>query len=278
MKRASSGSRARLRPAVLVAAGLALLGIVAVALVPLLGTAVVPTFADRNVLVRLEGQPGASNQWMTAKTTEVGSLLSAVPGVATVGGQVGRAVTGDRVVNVSSSDVWVTIAPDADYDETLAAIDGALTEVADVTAAVSTYTTQTMRDVGALTGGSSGEQTTGLDLLTGLDTPLAVRLFGQDPVVLAAQAERVKELMSGVEGLVSARDSPAAVCSPPSRSRWTWRRPNDSGSAPATYAGRRPPCCKASRWAVSSRSRRSSTSSCRARRKPGAAWRTSETC
>ena len=116
---------ARLRPAVLVAAGLALLGIAAVALVPLLGTAVVPTFADRNVLVRLEGQPGASNQWMTAKTTEVGSLLSAVPGVATVGGQVGRAVTGDRVVNVSSSDVWVTIAPDADYDETLAAIDGA---------------------------------------------------------------------------------------------------------------------------------------------------------
>ena len=195
---------ARLRPAVLVAAGLALLGIVAVALVPLLGTAVVPTFADRNVLVRLEGQPGASNQWMTAKTTEVGSLLSAVPGVATVGGQVGRAVTGDRVVNVSSSDVWVTIAPDADYDETLAAIDGALTEVADVTAAVSTYTTQTMRDVGALTGGSSGEQTTGLDLLTGLDTPLAVRLFGPDPVVLAAQAERVKELMSGVDGLISA--------------------------------------------------------------------------
>ena len=126
---------ARLRPAVLVAAGLALLGIVAVALVPLLGTAVVPTFTDRNVLVRLEGQPGASNQWMTAKTTEVGSLLSAVPGVATVGGQVGRAVTGDRVVNVSSSDVWVTIAPDADYDDTLAAIDGAVAEVADVTAA-----------------------------------------------------------------------------------------------------------------------------------------------
>ena len=59
----------------LVAAGLALVGIVAVAVVPLLGTAVLPTFADRNVLVRLEGQPGASNQWMTAKTTEVGSLL-----------------------------------------------------------------------------------------------------------------------------------------------------------------------------------------------------------
>ena len=52
---------------------------------------------------------------------------------------------------------------------------------------------------------AADEQTSGLDVLTGLDTPLAVRLFGQDPVVLAAQAERVKELMSGVDGLVSAQ-------------------------------------------------------------------------
>ena len=89
-----------------------------------------------------------------------------------------------------------------------------------------------MRDVGALTGGGSAAQTSGLDVLTGLDTPLAVRLFGQDPVVLAAQAERVKELMSGVDGLVRPADSPAAVCSPPSRSRWTWRRPNRLGVSP----------------------------------------------
>ncbi|HEY5783226.1 MAG TPA: efflux RND transporter permease subunit [Microlunatus sp.] len=192
----------RLQPAVLVAAGLALVGIAAVALVPLLGTAVLPTFADRNVLVRLEGQPGTSNQWMTAKTTEVGNLLSAVPGVATVGGQVGRAVTGDRVVNVSSSDIWVTVASDADYDQTLAAIDVAVEEVADVTVEVSTYTTQKMRDVGAMTG-TGDVPTSGLDVLTGLNTPLAVRLFGPDPVVLTVQAERIKALMSGVDGLVA---------------------------------------------------------------------------
>ena len=187
-------------------------GIVAVALVPLLGTAVLPDLrrpecagaAGRSArglepVDDREDQP----RWAACSRT--------VPGVATVGGQVGRAVTGDRVVNVSSSDIWVTVASDADYDETMAAIDGAVNEVADVTAEVSTYTTQKMRDVGALTGGSSGEQTSGLDVLTGLDTPLAVRLFGQDPVVLAAQAERVKELMSGVDGLVSAADSPAAA-------------------------------------------------------------------
>jgi Cu/Ag efflux pump CusA len=139
---------------------------------------------------------------MTAKTTEVGGLLAEVPGVATVGGQVGRAVSGDRVVNVSSSDIWLSIASNVDYDETLSAIDGAVREVADVTAEVSTYTTQKMRDVGALAGGGDAVQGSGLDVLTGLDTPLAVRLFGPDSGVLTAQAERVIEVMSGIDGLV----------------------------------------------------------------------------
>jgi len=191
----------RLRPAVLVAAGLALVGIAAVAVVPLLGVSLLPSFADRNVLVRLEGRPGASNQWMTAKTTEVSSLLADVSGVATVGGQVGRAVTGDRVVNISSSDIWVTVAADADYDETLAGINGVVDEVADVTAEVSTYTTQSMRDIGALTGGGTAP-TSGLDVLTGLNMPLAVRLFGPDPAVLATQAERIREVMADLDGLV----------------------------------------------------------------------------
>ncbi len=191
----------RLRPAVLVAAGLALVGIAAVAVVPLLGVSLLPSFADRNVLVRLEGRPGASNQWMTEKTTEVSGLLADASGVATVGGQVGRAVTGDRVVNISSSDIWVTVEADADYDETLAGINGVVNEVADVTAEVSTYTTQSMRDIGALTGGGTAP-TSGLDVLTGLNTPLAVRLFGPDPAVLATQAERIREVMAGLDGLV----------------------------------------------------------------------------
>ena len=193
----------RLRPAVLVAACLALVGIAAVAVVPLLGVSLLPTFADRNVLVRLEGRPGASNQWMTEKTTEVSGRLADVPGVATVSGQIGRAVTGDRVVNISSSDIWVTVAADADYDEALAGITGAVNEVADVTADVSTYTAQSMRDVGALTGGGGAAPTSGLDVLTGLNTPLAVRLFGPNPAVLAAQASRIQEVMAGVDGLVA---------------------------------------------------------------------------
>ena len=60
--------RPQRRPVLLVAGGLVL---VAAVLTPFLRPALMPDFQDRNVQVRLQGQPGASNQWMTAKTAEV---------------------------------------------------------------------------------------------------------------------------------------------------------------------------------------------------------------
>jgi Cu/Ag efflux pump CusA len=198
----------RRRRVALVAAGAcALLGL---ATLPFLQTSLVPTFKDRAVLVRLDGQPGTSNPRMTEVATEVSRQLQAVPGVGSVGAHVGRAVTGDRVTNVSSSDVWVNIEPDADYDATLAAINDTVQDVHGVQHEVVTYSTQKMRDVGALTRGGNRVATDGLDLLTGSDRPLAVRLFGQDPDVLRREASRVQEVMASVEGVVNPRvDLPA---------------------------------------------------------------------
>ncbi len=190
------------RPALLAAAGCAL---VALAILPFLGTSLLPAFKDPNVLVRLEGQPGTSNQRMTEKTTEVTRALQGLPGVASVGAHVGRAVTGDRVVNVSSSDIWVTMKPDADYDDTMRAINDTVRGVQEVNPEVVTYTTQKLRDVGALTHGNNPVKSNDFDVLTGLNTPVAVRVFGQDPVVLGREAERVKELLAKVDGVVDPR-------------------------------------------------------------------------
>ena len=44
-----------------------------------------------------------------------------------------------------------------------------------------------------------------LDLLTGLDQPVAVRLYGQDADILREQADRVQSLIAGVEGVVDPR-------------------------------------------------------------------------
>ena len=179
--------------------------LVALVLAPFLRPALMPEFQDRNVQVRLQGQPGASNQWMTAKTAEVARAIESLPGVDSVGAHVGRAVTGDRVVNVSSSDVWVTIEPAANYEATLDAIKEAAGRTPDLGAEVVSYSTQKMRDVGALMTGENQVKGSGLDVLTGLDQPLAVRLYGQDPVVLNEQAARVQQLMAGIDGVVDPR-------------------------------------------------------------------------
>jgi Cu/Ag efflux pump CusA len=191
-----------LRPALLVAAAL---GLLAAVTIPFVSTSLVPEFADRNVLVRLEGQPGVSNKVMTRRATEVTKALQAVPGVTSAGATIGRAVTGDRVANVSSGDLWVAIGSKADYHETLAAITEAVRGIPDLTAEVTTYSAQRLRDVGSLTSGANTVTGNGLDVLTGLDQPVAVRMFGQDQAVLAQQAKKIQQLMAGVEGVVDAR-------------------------------------------------------------------------
>ena len=65
-----------------------------------------------------------------------------------------------------------------------------------------TYTEQKIRDVGALIGGENrvtGDG--GLDVLTGSDQPLVVRIFGQDPDVLEELAQRVRAVMADVPGV-----------------------------------------------------------------------------
>jgi Cu/Ag efflux pump CusA len=192
----------RLGPVLL---GAGVLALIAVIMVPFLSTSLMPSFTDRNVIVRLTGQPGTSNIKMSEQTTQITRALESVPGVASAGGLIGRAVTGDRVVNVNSSDVWVTIEPGADYDETMQAMRDAAATVPAVTPEIVSYTTEKMREVGALINGENPVKGSELNLLTGLDQPLAVRLYGQNPDILREQADRVLSLLAGVDGVVDPR-------------------------------------------------------------------------
>ncbi len=164
----------------------------------------VPQLQDRAVLVRLEAPPGTSNPQMTRAATDLSRTLQDVPGVARVAATIGRAVTGDRVVDVSSSDVWVRIASGADYGATVEAIEAAARDVKGVRHDVITYSSQKVKDVGGLVQGDN-PATGGIDLLTGVGDPLVVRLFGQDPEVLREQAAQVKAAMAGVDGVVNPR-------------------------------------------------------------------------
>jgi Cu/Ag efflux pump CusA len=191
-----------LRPALLVAAAC---GVIAVAILPFLNTALTPTFQDRNVVVKLQGAPDASAPAMTQRATEIGNSLRSLPGVTGVGATIGRAITGDQLVNVNSGDIWVAIAGDADYEATVASIKDTVREVPGMTTEVVPFSTQEMREVGSLNTGANTVTDNGLDVLTGLNTPVAVRVYGEDPQVLAAEAAKVQQLMTTIDGVVNPR-------------------------------------------------------------------------
>jgi Cu/Ag efflux pump CusA len=188
-------------------------GIVAVlgiAAIPMLGVSLIPSFHDRDVLVRLDAEPGTSNTRMTEIATQVTERLQEIPGVSDVGAHVGRAITGDRVTNVNSSDVWVGIDSGADYDATMSAIEAAVADVSGVDAELVSYSTQQVRDVGALVRGENPVRGDGLRVLTGVDKPIAVRVFGQNQEVLTQRAEQIRELMAGIDGVENPQiDQPA---------------------------------------------------------------------
>jgi Cu/Ag efflux pump CusA len=184
-------------------AGAAVCALAAVAALALMGTSVIPSFKDNDVLVSLDAKPGTSQPAMSRLTADASKQLRAIPGVVKVGGHVGRAVTGDRTVDVNNSELWVTIGSGADYDKTKTAINGVVDRLQGATHDVVTYSQQQIRDTGSL---RDGEANTGkdskLEVLTGSDKPLVVRLFGESQATLQAKAKDVQRLMAGIDGVV----------------------------------------------------------------------------
>ncbi len=190
----------------LIAAGACVASVVVgIAVLTLVGTSIIPSFKDRGVLVQLEGEPGTSNPRMTEIATAVSRELRSIPGVGNVGAHVGRAVTGDQIVDVNSSEIWASVESDADYDATLAAIKDVVRRADVVDRDVVTYSAQKIRDVGALNEGHNPVRSDELDVLTGTDKPLVVRLYGQNLDVLRREADKVRQAMSEVDGVVAPR-------------------------------------------------------------------------
>ncbi|MGH2943634.1 MAG: efflux RND transporter permease subunit, partial [Solirubrobacteraceae bacterium] len=181
------------------------LGVAVAAALALMGTSLVPTLKDRDVLVRLDAEPGTSNPRMTAIATDLSRDLRRVSGVQNVGAQVGRAVSGDRIVDVNSAEVVVSMKAGEDYDATRAAIQRAVDGVQGANAQVTTYSAQKIRDVGALENGENAATGDGLDVLTGSGKPLVVRLYGQDLATLQREAAKLRQVMSQVDGVVAPR-------------------------------------------------------------------------
>lgn len=167
-------------------AAVAVLMVSGVVLLPFLGrNQLLPSFREPYLTVQLEAAPGTSLPAMHQIVTRASSELRAIPGVSNVGAHVGRAVFGDQVVGINSAELWVSIHPEADYDATVAAVQQAVDGYTGLNHEVQTYLQQTLGQ----------PQTSTSDAIT-------VRVFGEDHEVLRGQAERLQQVLAGIDGVV----------------------------------------------------------------------------
>lgn len=167
-------------------AAAALLGVAALAVLPFTGKSLLPSFRDTALLIEMEAAPGTSLPGMSRIVGQAVTELRSIPGVLSAGAHVGRAVTSDQVVGVNSAQLWVSVDPTADYDETVTSIETVVAGYPGVDGDLVTYPRKRMTEVLA---GEAGE-------------PIVVRIYGVAPEVLANKAAEVRQVLSGIDGVV----------------------------------------------------------------------------
>jgi Cu/Ag efflux pump CusA len=160
------------------------LAVGALGVVVLLGFAVspptgdsIPTFRERDILINLDAAPGTSEGAIARIVQRASSDLRSIPGVRNVSAHLGRAVMSDRITDVNSAELWVSVDPDADYEATVAAIREKVSHYAGFDIDVDTYLNELMRE--------ESEE----------DELLTVRVYGEDLDKIRTKAEEVQKAL-----------------------------------------------------------------------------------
>jgi Cu/Ag efflux pump CusA len=165
-------------------AGVCAIGLIGILALPFLHQPAPPTFKDRNVVVQWNAPPGTGLNELDRITGRIVADLRALPSVSDAAATLGRAVSGDQIVDSNSGQIYVQIRPDADYDHAMNAIRAIVLGVPGVRASVSSY---------------EGEIQAGV--LAAPRHDLTVRVYGQDYNELRALGAQVESQMAHVDGL-----------------------------------------------------------------------------
>ncbi|TFD76161.1 efflux RND transporter permease subunit [Cryobacterium sp. Sr8] len=172
------------------AAVVAAIAIAGVAAIPFLadGKPIVAEVPDRTILVQWEAAAGTAGSELSRVMAIAGTELRSVPGVDSVGGHVGRAITSDTASDVSSAELWVTMTPEADFRGVRAAVEDIVIGYPGIATEVITYPE---RQIAAVR--DAGEQ------------PFQVRVYGIDLDVMREKAEEVRQILAETDGVVNPR-------------------------------------------------------------------------
>ncbi|RAM36359.1 efflux RND transporter permease subunit [Arthrobacter globiformis] len=164
-------------------AGFGALALVGLAIAPLLGQSLFPTFKERDFLMHWVSEPGtsAAEEYRIAQRGCAAFLK--VPGVLNCGTHIGQAFQADEIVGVNAGEHWISIDRHANYEQTVAAVQEVVDGYPGLHRDVQTYLKERIEEV-----------------LTGASEPILVRVYGDDLNVLREQAQRVKQILSEING------------------------------------------------------------------------------
>jgi CzcA family heavy metal efflux pump len=147
-----------------------------------------PALKEPYLVIPLESAPGTSQTEMNRIVSRVSNELREIAGVSNVAAQIGRAELGDKVVNINSSELIVSIDPQADYDAAVTAVEEVVNGYPGLDHQVLTYAQQVL---------SQAQSNASHDM--------TVRLFGDDHQVLRTEADKLRTSLAEVSGVQNPR-------------------------------------------------------------------------
>jgi CzcA family heavy metal efflux pump len=165
----------------------AVITVAGAAIYPQLGQSLFPDFKERDFLAHWVAVPGTSSADMARSTTTVSRELRAVPGVQSVGAHIGQAFQGDEIHGVNFGELWVSLAPSADYTTALGRIRSIIDGYPGMYRDVQTYLDERINEV--LTGGKEA---------------IIIRTFGDDLATLRAKSDQILAQLQTISGIVDA--------------------------------------------------------------------------
>jgi CzcA family heavy metal efflux pump len=169
------------RPAIIVFTAVTLAGIL---VLPRMGEELFPSFKENDFLAHWVTKPGTSiieeRRIVTAAQKEIG----AIPGVKHVGTHIGQALLSDEVGGSDFGENWISIDPQADYDETHGKIEDTVAGYPGLFRNVETYLNERIEEV-----------------LTGSGEAIVVRIFGPDLATLRQKADEVTKALHDIKGI-----------------------------------------------------------------------------
>lgn len=143
-----------------------------------------PNFKERDFLMHWLEKPNTSVEASKRITIAAATDLMKVPGVLNQGSHIGRAEVADEVVGPDFTELWISIGPDAPYDETIKKVQAVVDGYPGLTRDLLTYLRERIKEV-----------------LTGASASVVVRIFGPDLDTLRTHAAEVSAAVKDIPGV-----------------------------------------------------------------------------